>query len=160
MAVSGLLAWATCPRHKISPYFVVERKTRPDNPDLHSPPILELGLPSPGLSLQPRGSLQNLCSAHTAAAEHMEKPRPGGGGCHTRSPSKSPQLPPLESLRAKESLLDHPLGSLLPNFILPELRPNFRLTVILCVGAGGNAGPEDNWGAIPPPSWGREKVQR
>lgn len=44
MAVSGLLAWATCPRHKISPYFVVERKTRPDNPDLHSPPILELGL--------------------------------------------------------------------------------------------------------------------
>lgn len=90
----------------------------------------------------------------------MEKPRPGGGGCHTPSPSKSPQLPPLESQRAKESRLAHLFGSYLPNFILPELRSNLRLTVILSVGAGGNAGPEDNCGAIPPPSWGREKVPR
>lgn len=41
----------------------------------------------------------------------MGKSRSGGGECHTRSPSKCPQLLPLDSLGSKESLLAHPLGS-------------------------------------------------
>lgn len=116
---------------------------------VHCPP-LSWDYPSPGLSLQPCDSLQNFCSAHTAAAEYMEKPRPGGGGCHTPSPSKSPQLPPLESQRAKESRLAHLFGSYLPNFILPELRSNLRLTVILSVGAGGECWPRGQLWGYPP----------
>lgn len=87
MAVSGLLAWATCPKHKISPFLWLKGKPGQRPQTFIHFSSLRWDYPSPGLSLQPLGSPQNFCSAHTAAAEHMGKPRPEVG----RVPHSKPQ---------------------------------------------------------------------
>lgn len=73
MAASGLLAWATCPRHKMNPFWWLKGRPGPRLQTFIHLPALSWDYPRAGLSLQPYSSLPCL------SAEGKLRPEEVGG---------------------------------------------------------------------------------